>query len=43
MSFQQRFKGKSSLIGKDGVDQMIGRISQPIDKILNPNQSYMHE
>uniref|UniRef100_A0A7S3NST7 Uncharacterized protein n=1 Tax=Euplotes crassus TaxID=5936 RepID=A0A7S3NST7_EUPCR len=40
MSFKKRFKGKTSLIGKDGVDEMIGRTSEPIQKFLDPSQSY---
>jgi len=43
MSFKDRFKGKSSMISKEGVDAMIGKKSKPIDKTLNPNQSYMHD
>lgn len=43
MSFKERFRGKFTLIGKEGVAAMIGKKSKPIDKTLNPNQSYMHE
>lgn len=43
MSFRERFRGKCALIGKEGVDTIIGKSSKPIDKALSSNQSFMHE
>lgn len=43
MSFKARFKGRTTVIGKEGVDAMIGKSCKPIDKSSSHNSSYMHE
>ena len=42
-TFKERFKGKTSRIGKEGVDAMIVKSSKPIDKIMTSDQSYLQK
>lgn len=44
MSFKERFKGKTTKIGKDGVEAVIGGSSSPIQKSIGANSElYKYE